>query len=376
MKKSYFLSQPHQPFFVLAVIDAILFMALFALSFSGSITFVINPIEFHSYSLIFLVFTPSFLGFLLTTFTRFSGMPPLQQKEYLRVFYPFLIASLLFLVGSFSSIYLIYIAKLFILFAQTYAIFIFYNIYKASPSPDKNDQFWIMIAFFFGIVANLFSFFSLQLFSQTAIYLYLILLSFTIAQRMVPFFSHRMIEKNKNLLFYLMILLLLKVISESLELQIGFLFSLLAGILIAKEIIRWRLPNSLNEPILWILHLAIFMLPIGFIIGAFSSLAELLFDKNFIALESHLLLLGFLNTILIGFGTRVTLGHSGNQMKIDNYTKTLFYLTQIVVYFRVLYSLSSSEILYFISVGLFIALYLFWTLKYLSVLLYGKRLEN
>ncbi|HIC99687.1 MAG TPA: hypothetical protein EYP08_08775, partial [Pyrodictiaceae archaeon] len=43
------------------------------------------------------------------------------------------------------------------------------------------------------------------------------------------------------------------------------------------------------------------------------------FYVTFLALDIHMLLLGFVFTILIGFGTRVTIGHSGNMMQADKW---------------------------------------------------------
>jgi uncharacterized protein involved in response to NO len=301
-------------------------------------------------------------------------MPPLIQKEYMKVFYPLSIATMLFLAGSFGSINLIYLAKLLILFAQVYALFIFINIYKASIVPDKHDQFWIIVAWSMGIVANLLSFVGNVNFSKTAVYSYLIFLALTIAQRMVPFFTHVMVDRNKNLMRNIFILFLLTSILSLFDLKIEGVALIIAGILLAKEMIRWKLPFIKSEPIVWILHIAVYWLPLGLIFGGVSLIAQMVFKRSFLALDLHLVLLGFLTTILIGFGTRVTLGHSGNSMFVDSATKVIFYLTQIVLYFRVIYSFSGSLVLFYISATLFVSIFLAWGIKYLPVLVRGKRL--
>ena len=87
----------------------------------------------------------------------------------------------------------------------------------------------------------------------------------------------------------------------------------------------------------------------------------------------HLVALGFVTTVLIGFGTRVTLGHSGNMMITDEKTKILFYLTQIVVYMRLLYSVTATPFLFDITVVLWIVLFGGWAIKYMPALAFGKR---
>lgn len=93
------------------------------------------------------------------------------------------------------------------------------------------------------------------------------------------------------------------------------------------------------------------------------------------ALYLYLIFVAFVMTVLIGFGTRVTLGHSGNMMVTDRHTKMLFYMTQIVLYMRILYSLTGTPFLFDISATLWILLFGGWALKYMPALLFGKKLS-
>ena len=382
-KPNYFFSQPHQPFFVMGVINAIVFMLLFLLSYKGVVTFTTTPNLFHSYSLIFGVFTPFFLGFLLTTFPRFSQIPALEKSIYVTNFALLSSGLLLFLIGSLWSSILIYIGAFLVLGALVYTMTLFYQIYKASPMPELHDQKWIMVGFGSGIISGLLFFIGFLTDSEIVfslakligIYLFLTITALSVGQRMIPFFSHVMIDKNMKLLPTVFSLFSLFIVFELFELKIGFFFLFIAGVVLGKEIKTWKLPFQNSEPILWILHLAIFWLPISLILTGFASLAEIIFEKDFIYVGIHLVMLGFLTTVMIGFGTRVTLGHSGNNMVIDKYTKILFYLTQIVVYFRALYSFSGSSIMFDITVTLWLALFIAWAVKYLPVLIVGKRIN-
>ena len=101
--KNYFLSQPHQPFFVLAFVNALFTMLIFMLSYKGIIKLSVSPTDFHSYGFIYLLFTPSFLAFLLTTFPRFSSTPAIEKKTYMQIFNFYYLGSILFLLGSIVS---------------------------------------------------------------------------------------------------------------------------------------------------------------------------------------------------------------------------------------------------------------------------------
>jgi uncharacterized protein involved in response to NO len=382
-KTNYFLSQPHQPFFTMAVIDAVLFMLIFMLSYKGVVTLTLSPNLFHAYSLIFGVFTAAFLGFLLTTFPRFSQTAALEKSIYVTNFTLLAVGIFIFLLGSIVWYPLIYLGSFLVIASFIYTLTLFKQIYKASPLPELHDQKWIMVGFASGAISSLLFFIGfisenstiLALAKLSGIYLFLTITALSVGQRMIPFFSHVMVNKNKKLMPTIYALFSLYIVSEVFELKIGFLFLLASGLILAREIKSWKLPFTKSEPILWILHLAIFWLPLGLILGSFSSLVEILFDKNFIFLSLHLVVLGFVTTVLIGFGTRVTLGHSGNNMVIDKTTKILFYLTQVVVYFRAIYAFSGSSVMFDISITLWLILFITWGVKYLPVLVSGKKIN-
>ena len=382
-KLNYFFSQPHQPFFVWGVLNAILCMLLFLLSYKGIVVFDITPNLFHAYSLTFIVFTAFFQGFLLTTFPRFSQMPPLEQKIYTTNFTLLAVGTFLFFAGVFSFKIILYLGMIILLANQAYSLYVFYQIYKGSPSSDKYDQFWILIAFLSGLISNILiitatisQYLPLEEFGkQMGIYLYLLFVALSVAQRMIPFFSHVMIEKNRKLLRTIYILLALGLITNLSPYPYGFVLFYVSGILLAKEIYRWKLPFKKADPILWILHLAIFWLPVGLLLGGIAELMGILMNQNFIFITIHLVMLGFVTTVLIGFGTRVTLGHSGNMMVTDNQTKMLFYMTQAVVYMRALYSFTGTSFLYDIAVALWLLLFIGWSIKYLPALAFGKKIK-
>ena len=382
-KLNYFFSQPHQPFFVWGVLNAILCMLLFLLSYKGIVVFDITPNLFHAYSLTFIVFTAFFQGFLLTTFPRFSQMPPLEQKIYTINFTLLAVGTFLFFTGVFSFKIILYLGMIILLANQAYSLYVFYQIYKGSPSSDKYDQFWILIAFLSGLISNILiilatisRYLPLEEFGkQIGIYLYLLFVALSVAQRMIPFFSHVMIEKNRKLLRTIYILLALGLITNLSPYPYGFVLFYVSGILLAKEIYRWKLPFKKADPILWILHLAIFWLPVGLLLGGIAELMGILMNQDFIFITIHLVMLGFVTTVLIGFGTRVTLGHSGNMMVTDNQTKMLFYMTQAVVYMRALYSFTGTSFLYDIAVALWLLLFIGWSIKYLPALAFGKKIK-
>ncbi|HIE35215.1 MAG TPA: NnrS family protein [Campylobacterales bacterium] len=386
-KRDYFFSQPHQPFFLLGIINAVIFMLFFIPAFKGS--FDLDAIFFHSYSMIFLVFTNFFYGFLYTTFPRFSGTMPIAPRKYLTVFLFNLLATLSFLISIWLN-FAFYATALLIAASFGYTLKIFYNIYKECRLP-KNDQYWLIVGLGIGAISNLlFLLYFIpcncknEIFYTTAvnfgIYLYLIFIGFVVAFRMVPFFSHIMnYKKNQKLHIQIFILFLIHSFLYDIFPKAIFLVDLIAAILLTIELKNIKLPFPNKEPLLWILYIAIFWLPLGLFLSSLDNFFEYWFGIYSFKLSLHILVLGFLTTILIGFGTRVTLGHSNNLLKVDRATVYIFYFTQLVLFSRVIFSLTAyfGKTLFFdITATLWIILFIWWSIKYFKVLAFGEKLKN
>jgi len=387
MTNHYFFSQPHQPFFVLAFANAIISMFLFMLLFKGLVASEILSLNYHAYSFIFLMFTPAFLAFLFTTFPRFSATEPIKKELYILIFKGFLGGSILFQLGTLFSTLLFSLGMILTLLSHIGASYILYDIYNSSKMKEKEDQLWILIAMGFGLLSHLIFIISvwvpsLHVFSiEVALYLYMFILIFTIAQRMIPFFSHITIQKHKERLKVIIGLLGLHVMLELIQTDSSFLVDFLLAYLIGKELYRWKLPFPNPNPLVWILHLALFWIPIAFVLEGITNIITLTTHTNFLSLGIHTLTLGFFLTVLIGFGTRVTLGHSGNIMQADRLTTILFYWTQILVLVRILTSLAIANdwnvvVFFDLSITVWVVLFALWGSRFFPVLIFGKKLTN
>ncbi len=387
-KNNYFFSQPHQPFFVLAFVNAIVAMLIFLLAYKDILNLAITPSSFHAYSITYLMFTPAFLAFLFTTFPKFTSTPTIEIKSYMRVFTLYYLGAVLYLLGSMVSPVFSAGGMVLLFIGQLKGVLILRNMYIITSMEDKQDIYWILLAMKFGllshllfIIAELFYMPLMEISTQTSIYLYLFLLTFTVAQRMVPFFSHCMVDKNEKLLTIVFSLLVLHVLLESIVTYSSFIIDLALGYIIGKELLRWKLPFPNPNPLLWVLHLAMYWIPVAFILAALSNLLTLITEADFLFFDIHVLILGFVFSMMIGFGTRVTLGHSGNLMQADTWIKGLFIWTQVVVVIRILTSIVSAlgwnfMVLFDISATVWMMLFIAWALKFFAVLIKGKKLTQ
>ncbi len=382
-KTSYFLSQVHQPFFLFGIINAVLYMIAFAISyklmFSGSNLLMDTPKHFHSYSMMYAVISQFFVGFLFTTFPRFLQAEVISKKYYMSTFWLFQVGSLTYLLGAFLNSHLMSFGMLILFIAQISFVYKLFEIYKNSTFTQKDDMFWMLLANFIGIathiiiIAQTFLDFSVHPYF-IAFYLYIVFLTFSVGSRMVPFFSHSMVGKSKNFMKIVFSLLALKVLIHLIAVPyIESLVDIALATFIILEYKKWKIDFKNAPIILKILHIAMLWVPFGLVIGTLASLSEDYFDIYLNYTQIHLLVLGFVITMLIGFGTRVTLGHSGRPPHADATTTKIFYLTQLVVLARFVFGIgfglnSSLFWLFDISITLWILLFVFWSVKFAPIL--------
>ena len=389
-----FSSQPHQPFFTSGIFFFILFMSLFVAIYSNIFTFDSSVLKYHAYSMIFVIFIQFFLGFLFVVFPRFLVQADIETKVYMNLFLLYFFASLgIFLTFVFYS-KVTFIFQILMLIAQIMSFKVLYSIHQKSLVKIKEDTKWILIAFFSGLIfhslfilSNLNFLYSFEL-SKFAInggfYLFIFMIIFTISQRMIPFFTTSKspdykINKSQNLLILVFTFLVLKVFLLSFEnVKLNLIADIPLFVIITKELIKWKLPFFKVPAIMWVLFLGLYWIPMAFLISIIEGLMafydpSIIFEKAII----HTLSLGYFITVLVGFGTRVILGHSGSVPHANNFAIFIFITIQIITLFRIFTSFSLNFGLNYMALlnltaSLLIIGLLLWSSKYIVILIKGK----
>ena len=389
-----FSSQPHQPFFTSGILFLLLYMFLLLGIYSNTILVLGSIIDFHVYPMLFIIFIQFFLGFLLVVFPRFLMQAGIEPKVYMRHFFLYLFGSTLFFIALFISPYLQIFAMFILFFAQGLSFYHLLKIWKKSLMQDKNDTFWILISFASGLLAHflfIVSFFTPHLtygIQQIAInigfYLFLFMLIFSVSQRMIPqFISFKLegytINKTKHIMGIVYGLLTLKVITLFWDNEaLNIIADLPLLVFFTRELWKWKLSFRNVPAIIWVLYLALLWIPIGFFFSLLISWSYLLGATSFIfeRIIIHTFALGFFMTMLIGFGTRVILGHSGRTPTADKTAIALFIFFQLVVLVRIFTSICANfglDYMFWISHSalLFILVLIAWSIKYLWILIKG-----
>lgn len=389
-----FSSQPHQPFFTSGVLFLILFMMLFTASYSNILILDTSVLTFHAYSMVFVIFIQFFLGFLFVVFPRFLIQAEIAIKEYMNQFILYFVSSLGILLSIIFYSDIIFIFQIMMLIAQVLSFKLLYTIHKKSIVKVKDDTKWVLISFVAGLIFHAlfiisqigfpFSFELSKFAIDGGFYLFIFMVIFVISQRMIPFFTtakapNYIANKSKNLLDIIFALLIFKVVLLSFDnTKLNLLADIPLFIMIVRELIKWKLPFFKVPAIMWVLYLGLYWIPFAFFISIIEGLMafydpSIIFEKAVI----HTMALGYFLTVLVGFGTRVILGHSGTTPHANNFAIFIFVVIQFIALLRIFSSFTLNfglDYMFFINLTavLLIMGLVVWSSKYISILIKGK----
>ncbi len=337
-------AMPHRLFFFGGIVQGVVFVALLGLNYLGALSLQISTSYYHGYAMAFTVFSQFFAGFLLTVFPRYLARPSVPQSVYLFSAFTFNLGGLLLVISGFFAQFLA-ISMVLVFAGYAKLFWILLQMWRQSEVVNKSDTTWILSGFIFGFLAQGLFIATLFLNVQTlalhvSFYLYLFLIVITVSQKMIPFFAANkvqgyVIQKSRYFLHFILAGLMLKIGLETFGINTLFADAWLFVVL-SYELIRWRLPFRKSPPILWVLFLSIWWAPVGFLLFVLEGISKALSLGWYFGNGAlHALALGYFTTVLIGFGTRVLLGHSGREPVADKYTTALFILIQVMTLFRV-----------------------------------------
>lgn len=376
LKRKYkaVLTKPHQPFFILGIAVAIWNIAILGFAVRGKLD--IDITTFHTFGMSALMPTALFLGFLFTVLYRFLLVMPFLQKDYMSVFWVLLASTLISQIGFFVDTRIALFGMALLPVAQAMALRIFVSAYVSSTVKDKSEILLILSAFASGIIgsvlfaASIFYPAILSFAVSVSFYVFAVGVVFMVAQKMIPnfftiYFGVEQPQKSIPTIALLLVSLIGVAIARGALSQEILLVSNAIG-LAATTAIFWKNRFIFRKapPILWVLQLGSAWLWIGFVAGIAEAIGIAYFNN---LSQAHIFGIGFITTLIIGFGSRVSMGHSGRKIVADKSTTLIFSLMFLMVPVRLI----GIYVPFFIdiSVALWSFIFIFWTYKYLPMLL-------
>lgn len=313
----------------------------------------VAPNAVHAYLMIYGLFPFFMFGFLMTTFPRWMNGTEIPAKHYVPAFVLLMLGALGFYVGLCVGNTMLAAATISMLAGWGIALYALLRVLLDTEPSDKRHPIMLFIAFSMGwcglasylgwLLADDTTYLNLSI--QCGLWLFLMPVFASVAHRMIPFFtSSALSQPNVPRPFWPWWTMLACSVAHGV---LSFVDApqwlwlcdapLAASALYLSYL--WGLRRSLRNPLLAVLHVGFAWMGISMLLFTVQSLMSFISHGatsiwGFAPL--HALTIGCYATLMIGMGTRVTLGHSGLPFKIDTPIKLMFIGMQLVALLRVL----------------------------------------
>jgi len=345
------------------------------------------PNAAHIYLMLFGLFPSFIFGFIMTTFPRWMNGKEILAQYYVTAFLLLLSGNVIFYIGlaTYHCILLLGVAST--LAGWAVAIYALLRVVLDTPPSDKTNPVVILLALVFGW-SGLAAYFLwlldndmlwLRVATQAGLWLFLLPLFASVGHRMIPFFTSSALPNLRvNRPNWPWWVILAGSVAHAL-LQLcdanAWLWLSDAPLTVAAFYLTysWGFRQSFKNPLLAILHIGFAWLGIAMLLFTIQSATRFISHDTVFILglaPLHALTIGCFGSLLIGMGTRVTLGHSGLPFKVDTALKLMFAGIQADAILRVLADIMPQPYnywLYFASALVWLACFTPWVWRYLPV---------
>lgn len=385
-----FTAAPHRVMFFGGAIQSLAVMLWWTLELAARYGIVGQPFSWsvapsaaHVYLMIYSLLPFFMFGFLMTTFPRWMAGKEIPSKLYVTAFGLMFFGAMLFYVGLIDSAAILEIAVAISLVGWGIALYALVRVLLDTRPSDKRHPIVLSIALAMGwsglasylgwLFTDEYAFLNFSI--QSGLWLFLLPLFVSVAHRMIPFFtSNALSQPNVPRPFWPWWTILAASVAHGALSFVGATNWLwlcdtpLAGAALYLSYL-WGFRRSLSNPLLAVLHVGFAWMGIAMLLYAIQSLVAFAWDESIWSLAPlHALTIGCYATLMIGMGTRVTLGHSGLPFNIGTPIKLMFVGMQLVAIVRVLADvlpLESGYIWYVVSALGWLACFAPWVRRYL-----------
>jgi len=366
------LEAPHRLAFFLAIVLLVVQSVWWSLvqwdrlGMAWGLGYVVSPTVIHSTAMTLGFMPLLFAGFLFTAGPKWLGVRPVPIH---RLYTPLglqWVGWVLWTLGAHLHVLVTVAGGMLALAGMVWVQVMFWRLVLQSAASDRLHALIIAVAGLTGVLClGLVLLFLLlgvtgpvRPLLLTALWGFVVTTFVAVAHRMLPFFTASALPMHAVWRPpWLMYLLLVLVIAECLlpwlewlgaghagKAGIGMMvrggLEFLAGLELVWLSLVWGLAQSLNNRLLAMLHVGFSWLGLSTLL---SGVSQFLAEQNgtpYLGLGPlHALTMGFLGSVVFAMVTRVSRGHSGRPLTVDNLTWYAFWILQAVVLLRIVASL-------------------------------------
>lgn len=332
-------SYAFRPFFLLAGLSGIGFIAFWVLSLNGQATLPkgLAPLHWHGHEMVVGFAMATVAGFVLSAVATWTGRAAVNGIAVVWLAMCWLIGRAAIFYGHFLHPYAV--IALDMLFPVSLCILIAREVFGA-----RNKRNYKVVAIVAMLTVLNFTFHTVA--ATQSLYLMIhtmLLLVALIGGRIIPNFTANWLrgqgavrlpansQSIDRLSITLTILVGIAVVASPSRVLVGYL-ALSAAALHAVRVSRWQSLQTVSNPLLCILHVAYWWIPIAYAMTGLASLG--LFVTSTAAL--HAVTMGAIGGMVFAMITRVPLGHTGRALHASRLTVVAYVLLTSAVLIRIL----------------------------------------
>ncbi len=328
-----------RPFFFLGTIYSILTIGIWGASYIGLATlpsFFLDPVSWHVHEMIYGFSIAIVAGFLLTAVANWTGGAPARQAHLAVLCALWLAGRIVMSIDL--GLPLLYLMFVELAFVPTLTISLAIPLLRSWN--QRNFTFLTLLSILFAC-----DFWFLKSLDLTPLYVALMMILVMVSLiggRIIPAFTVAALRRkgieayqtaqptmDKAALLSLAVVSLCFVFAR--ETVILALCAGLSALIHGARMRYYHTLKTFDDPLLWILHVGYGWLIVGLVILGLTG-----FKVFEIPVVIHALTVGCIGSITLGMICRVTLGHTGRDLKIGKVTMLSFVVIQITALIRIL----------------------------------------
>jgi uncharacterized protein involved in response to NO len=335
-----FSAAPHRMMFFAGALQVVAIIAWWLaalLARAGAVAFPATTVPetwAHGFLAVFGLFPFFVFGFLLTVYPRWMAGEPVAAGRYVPLFFLLAGGMLLFYIGLFSARAVAGAGVLVYLAGWVYGLSILLGVYRRAHHKG-NHELALNTAMSAGAAGV--ALYAVALLAEAplayaaaravGLWLFLGLTLFSVAHRMIPFFSQAVLANYPVVRAPRSLPLAAACLAGHAALEIAgrpqwlFLVDLPLAVVALQHTVKWNFRRSFEVRLLAMLHLAFAWFGLAMALYVVYSIAQLA-GAAWVSERAplHAYAIGFVTGMVMAMVSRVTLGHSGRQLWADNLT--------------------------------------------------------
>ena len=338
----------------------------------------------HAIIMQYQVLPPFMFGFLLTVFPRWMNQPPLTRKHYVPVGLGLFGGQALTLVGLWAHPMALHLGIVLTIAGWSYGLVLLLRL-----SWRETGRTWHALSCAFALLLGLTGLvaFAVYLHDPNPLLAFvaikfggfglLLPMFFTVCHRMLPFFAASAIPGYRawKPLWVLGVFWGLVLAHLGLEMTHGYAWLWLADLPLTalSAMLLWKWWPKSKQPmpaLLRVLFIGFAWLPIAMLLYSVQSLWFAMTDAYALGrAPAHAMFIGFFGSLLVAMVTRVTMGHSGNPLRLGRVAASAFAILQCVAIVRVVAEMAPDAMAWQALAGIG------WLLAFVPWVLHSSRIH-